>query len=425
MASIEQRGDTYRVKVSKGYNIKGKKLFEQKTFKRPENLTNIQWKKELDRLAYKFEDEVQNGTYMSGSTTLDVFVKRWMKEYATKQLQPKTLNSYNYELDHRILPALGHLQLGKIQPMQLLSFYNNLLEDGIRLDGKPGSYSNRTVKLQHQILSSALQKAVNWGVIPSNPCKRMDAPPRKDAVVEKVKFFNEIQAFLFLEGIKKEELKFQVAANIALYGGLRRGELLGLTWDDVDWEEGTISINKANCYVSAELGTFTKKPKNPNSVREISLPETVMSILKSYKLWQSEHKLKIGDQWKPEWEKNKFILTQWNGLPMGYNSPYRWFIRFIKRYNTGIQEDDNIPEKDKAKHLLPEISFHGLRHTSATLLIAGKMDIKTVSARLGHAQASTTLNIYSHSLKSSDRKASDTLENLFNKNKDNLNGRQA
>lgn len=425
MASIRQRGSNYLVTVSKGRDIKGKKLFETKTFKRPEALTDIQWKKDLDRLAYKFEDEVQNGIYMSGSTTLDVFVKRWMKEYASKQLQPKTLTSYNYELNNRILPALGHLQLGKIQPMQLLSFYNNLLEDGIRLDGKPGSYSNRTVKLQHQILSSILQKAVNWGVIPSNPCKRMDPPPRKEAVVEKVKFFNEIQAFLFLEGIKSEELKFQVAANIALYGGLRRGELLGLTWDNVDWEEGTISINKANCYVSAELGLFTKKPKNPNSVREISLPENVMSLLNRYKLWQSEQKLKVGDQWKPEWETNKFILTQWNGAPMSYDSPYSWFTRFIKRYNKGILADEKIPEKDKAKYLLPEISFHGLRHTSATLLIAGKMDIKTVSARLGHSQASTTLNIYSHSLKSSDRKASDTLENLFNKNKNNSNGRQA
>jgi integrase len=109
---------------------------------------------------------------------------------------------------------------------------------------------------------------------------------------------------------------------------------------------------------------------------------------------------------------------------MSYDTPYQWFQKFIKRYNKKIQDDDSIPKDEKAKYVLPRIAFHGLRHTSATLLIAEKMDIRTVSARLGHAQTSTTLNIYSHSLRSSDEKAASTLENLLSRNKQIVDKKQ-
>lgn len=425
MASIRQRGkNSYQIIVSNGYDSKGKKLTETKTVIREEGFTDKQWEKELEKQALEFERAVEKGTILDGSKiTLSEFVDRWLKDYAEKQLQPKTLFSYKAELTGKILPVLGHIKISKILPVQLLSFYNNLFEDGVRLDGKPGSYSNRTVKYQHQILSSIFQSAVYWQAIDSNPCERVK-PPRKDTIVEKVKHFNEDQAILFLEGIKNEELKYQVVANITLYGGLRKGELLGLTWDDIDMDECTIRINKSNQYLK-ETGVFTKSPKNPNSIREISIPKNVTTLLKKYKLWQNGQIKSTGDLWKKEWVTNKLIFTQWDGSPMSYDTPYQWFKKFIKKHNASIKNNTLIPDNEKDKYILPEISFHGLRHTSATLLISEKMDIKTVSARLGHAQTSTTLNIYSHSLKSSDKKAASALENLLDKNKNVTEKQQA
>ncbi|KAB3533840.1 tyrosine-type recombinase/integrase [Alkaliphilus pronyensis] len=110
---------------------------------------------------------------------------------------------------------------------------------------------------------------------------------------------------------------------------------------------------------------------------------------------------------------------------MSYDAPYQWFKKFLRRYNEAIKSNVEIKEEDKQSLLLPDISFHGLRHTSATLLVSEKMDIRTVSARLGHAQTSTTLNIYSHSIKSTDKKASTTLENLLDKKNNSSLTKQA
>lgn len=420
MASIEKRGEnTYRITVSDGYDLQGEKIRKRKTVTLDPKLTPKQAEKELQSLAAEFEKLVHTGQAIDSNITLNDFVTRWIEEYASRQLQPKTLASYQAELNSKILPVLGHLRMDKIQPINILSFLNNLFEDGIRQDGKPGTYSNRTVKYQYQILSSIFQSAVYWQVILSNPCERVK-PPRKEDLTKKVKHFDEDQAIRFLEAIETEEIKYRVAANLTIYGGLRKGELLGLTWDDLNDKENTVRINKANQYLTG-TGIFTKKPKNTNSIRTISLPSSVFNLMKLYKLWQNGQIKTAGDMWNKDWEKNKLILTQWDGSPMGYDTPYQWFKKFIKRYNKKIMNDESIPNDDKEMYLLPEISFHGLRHTSATLLIAEKMDIKTVSARLGHSQTSTTLNIYAHSLKSADKKAAATLENLLEK-KSNTSG---
>jgi integrase len=415
MASIQKRGsNSWRVTVSAGYDSAGKKLVKTKTFKKPPEMTDKQWQKELQKLAIEFEREVERGTVLDGSVTLKDFVERWLKEYAMTRLEPRTLESYRHELDSKILPALGHIRLDKLTPVQILSFLNNLMEDGIRQDGKPGAYSNRVIKYQHQILSSILQTAVYWQIIESNPCSRVKCP-KYDTMNTKQKFFDENQAAIFLEAVKDEPLKYQVMANLALFMGLRKGEILGLTWNDVDLEEGWLAVNKA-ISATKELGVFMKSPKTESSVRTLAMPKSLVSLLKKYKAWQNEQKLKCGDLWDEDWEDHPWLFTQWNGKVMDYHSPYTWFSKFIKRYNERIKNDGSIPENEKSSYLLPEISFHGLRHTSATLLIGENVDVRTVSARLGHNQVSTTLNIYSHSLKAADRKAADSLENLLTRN---------
>jgi len=412
MASIQKRGhNSWRVVVSAGYDSAGKKIVKTKTFKKPPEMTDKQWEKELQKLAIEFERQVEKGTALGGNVTLKEFVERWLKEYAEIQLEPKTLESYKHELNTKILPALGHIRLDKLTPVHILSFLNNLLEDGVRQDGRPGPYSNRVIKYQHQILSSILQTAVYWQVIESNPCARVKCPKR-DVVENKVKYFDENQAAIFLEAIKDEPLKYQVLANLALFMGLRKGELLALTWNDVDLKTGELTVNKAISFTK-EKGAFVKSPKTESSIRTLAMPQSLVALLKKYKAWQNEQRLKCGDLWDKDWEEHPWLFTTWNGKLMDYHSPYTWFSKFIKRHNEKIKNDDTIPENEKSSYLLPEISFHGLRHTSATLLISENIDVRTVSARLGHNQVSTTLNIYSHSLKAADRKAADSLEKLL------------
>lgn len=184
---------------------------------------------------------------------------------------------------------------------------------------------------------------------------------------------------------------------MALFCGLRKGELLALKWSDIDFNKNTVSITKSTGIAGKKV--ITKSQKNKSSIREISIPASVVSILKQYKKEQAEYRLSIGDKWIGEDD----IFIQYSGKQMSISIPYATFKKIILNYNK------------KANQPLPNIPLHGLRHTSATLLISQNIDVKTVSSRLGHSQTSTTMNIYSHALKKMDEQAADTLENLFYK----------
>lgn len=392
-------------------------------------MTAKQQQKALDKFVYEFEEKVKNGKYLSGEkVTFKDFTERWFKEYANQQLEKTTIGAYNELLDQKILPAIGHLKLSKIQPMHLQSFYNNLLEDGVRKDGKKGGYSPSTIRKCHAVISSILTTAVHWQIIDSNPCDRASTPKQKKSTSD-IKHFTLEQAETFLNALEMEYVtnykahdriddtgkkyhvpeytearsiptQFKVFFNLALFGGLRRGELIALTWDDINFENNSIDINKSTGYVNKEM--ITKAPKNKTSIRTITVPGPIIDMLKRYRTEQLETKLALGDQWQGD----NYIFIQWNGKQMHLATPYGTFKDIIKKYNATVKD---------ANKMIPDIPLHGLRHTSATLLISENIDVRTVSARLGHAQTSTTMNIYAHSLKKLDEKAADTLGNLFAK----------
>lgn len=178
----------------------------------------------------------------------------------------------------------------------------------------------------------------------------------------------------------------------------RKGELLGLRWEDIDWESNQIKITRAIAY--ADGGEIVKQPKTKSSRRTVTVPGVVMNLLRAWKKEQTETRLYLGDYW----QESGWVFTQENGLRMNYSTPRHAFHQVLEQYN-----------KDHPKEPLPLIPFHGLRHTSATLLIADRQDIRSVAARLGHSQTSTTLNIYAHALKESDQKAADSLATMLKK----------
>lgn len=299
-----------------------------------------------------------------------------------------------------------------------------MTKDGARQDGKSGGYARASINKTRNVLSSILRTATEWEIIEKNPCDkvRLQVEPTAD----KIKFFTTDQASKFLEYIEKpytikvkghkrtddtgkaysvgdyeiqKELpeQFKLLFNLAIFSGLRKGELLALEWSDIDFDADTVRVTKAVTVVNHEQ--ICKVPKTKNSTRTVSIPHFLSVRLKALKVDQTKYRLKLGSYWQGA----NWIFIQENGKQMNYSTPYGVFHDTIVRYNEGKKPTDQ----------LPAIPFHGLRHTSATLLIASKQDVRTVSSRLGHAQASTTMNIYAHQLQESDRKAANALENML------------
>lgn len=393
--SIEKRGkDSYRLVVSGGIGPDGKRKKYTKT-------VNIDGKTEPERqrkaqveLA-KMITTINNNTFVEPSKlTFNDFIQKWLKEYAEKNLAPKTLFRYKQMLNSRIIPALGHIKLNKLKPIHFVEFYNNLQENGIRNDKKPGGLSPLTIKHHHRLIHTILETAVKWQLLLYNPADKVTPPkvPKKEA-----KYLEENDIKLLLNAINslnKENLKYKVAIYITISGGLRLGELMGLKWENINFKKNLISIVRSNQYLPHK-GTFSKSTKNESSERTITLPKEVMVLLKKYKIYQNEKRLKCGSKWN----NTNFIFTQWNGIPMNPYTVSSWFHKFLIKNN------------------LKKVTFHQLRHTSASILINEGVNIKEVSKRLGHSNASTTLNIYSHVLKSADKVAANAIEKVMFKSK--------
>lgn len=174
--------------------------------------------------------------------------------------------------------------------------------------------------------------------------------------------------------------------------------MVALKWSDLNFKENTVSITKSTTIVNGK--SWTKIPKTRSSIRKISVPSSVMAAAKTYHKEQLEYRLAIGSQWV--WDD--YIFIQWDGRQMHPDTPYKTFKKIIKRHNESVE---NAADK------LPDIPLHGLRHTSTTLLISQNVEVRTASNRLGHAQTSTTMDIYSHALAKMDELAATALDDLL------------
>lgn len=421
MASIRKRGKGYQITVSNGRDIHGRQLIETATFIPDPNKTDKQNQRALERFVMDFEDKVKSGQLLSGEKmTYKEYIDLWMEEYAHKQMEQTSIERCESSLSRIILPALGHLKVSAIQPLHLQKLYSTMQEQGYTKNGKQYPYSPTTIKRVHQIISSSLNVAVQWQIIESNPCQRVK-PPKEEKKAD-VKHFTLEQTQTFLDQLDKPytvaykgrrkkdgsesdihyetrsiSLQYKVLFYLAIFGGFRRGELVALKWDDIDFDNCTVSINKSSA--RTKDGIITKTPKNFSSNRVVTVPKDVIALLRKHKTEQQKYRLMLGTYWKGD----NYIFIQDDGKQMDISTPNKIFQKIIKIHN------------DTCEDKLPEITLHGLRHTSATLLIAQNIDIKTVSARLGHSETSTTMDIYAHALKKRDEAASDSLAELFQK----------
>ena len=382
VGNIEKRGEnSYRLRVSGGYTGEGKRITYKKTIQ-------VKSKKEAQKELALFISEIETGQALSAKKMcFKDYANFWLNNYAIPNLSPKTYERYNSMLKSRILPYLSNMYLDKIQPMQLMYLYQELSEATYVRKNVTHKLSSKTVLEHHRLLHSMLQQAVYWQMIPYNPASRVRQPKAKKP---NINFYDDAQTIALIKALEGEELKFRVIILLTIFTGLRRGEVLGLEWQDINFKNSSLTVRQASQYISS-IGIYTKDPKTETSNRIISIPESIIKLLKEYKREQLKNRLRLGDKWI----ETDRLFVQWNGAPMHPDTITRWFRQFL--------EDKN----------LPHITFHGLRHTHATLLISQGLDVRTVSNRLGHAQTSTTLNFYAHAFAKMDREASDKLDNLL------------
>ena len=389
--SIEKRGkDSYRLSCLAGYNLQGKPIKKTKTVHGT--------KKEAEIELAKFVADVQNGMVIEGkSLRFSEFTEIWKRDYGSKELAPSTYKRYCRMLETRLLPYFGHFYVNKIKPTDIMQFYDLLSKDTqlIRKKDNNGSktlkpLSGKTILEHHRLLRAMLHKAVYWQVIVSNPAERVQPPKAKKP---KRKYYDDDQCKILLENLEQldeEQIKYKTAIILTVFTGVRLGELMGLEWNDIDFRNGIVSINRSSQYL-ADTGVFTKMPKTESSIREVAIPDFVISLLEEYKLWYEEQKSLYGELWI----NSNRLFVQADGKPMHPSTISKWFVKFIGQIG------------------LPVINFHGLRHTNATLLIAQNIDVAVVAARLGHAQITTTFNFYVHPIIAHNKKAGFALENLL------------
>lgn len=424
MASIRKRGESYQITVSNGRDAKGKQLIETTTYIPDPKKTEKQNQKTLEIFVMKFEEQVQSGKYLDGEKiSFEEFSKRWIEEYAAPRMELSTIELYKYLLRLHINPVIGHLKLGKMQPTHLNALYNTMLQE--RKDGRSGGYAPKTIRHVHTLISGIFMTAVRWNIVTDSPSERVSPP--KQVRGNNIKFFTLEQTEAFLNALDEDyyipikahdrvddtgkpyhvnaycekksiTTQYKLFFHMALFCGMRRGELIALEWSDFDFNQNTVNISKSTVLVNGK--PITKTPKTASSTRTISVPASVMALAKSYRKEQITYRLTIGSAWV---DKNN-VFIQWNGQQMYPDTPYSVFKDIIKRYNSSTTDEEKK---------LPNIPLHGLRHTSATLLISSKVDVRTVSGRLGHSQTSTTTNVYSHFLQKTDAEAANALENLF------------
>lgn len=256
------------------------------------------------------------------------------------------------------------------------------------------NYAKETIKKHRNCLSAILSSAKKQGLIEDNYASPEYLEPIRGYKEEMI-ILNEEEGKMLMKELDKEpDPRKKISLIIVLLMGIRRGELAGLEWKDIDFENKTMTIQRTS-YRDKGGTTYTKEPKTEKSKRCITMPNKLIGYLLEYRDWWNNRKSILKLAWK---NSDRLLLSDDGRIVCP-----TMYVKWLKR----ISDNLNIPK----------VTLHSLRHTNITLQMIAGVDTKTVSTRAGHARASTTHDIYAHFLKSSDKNASETLNKLFNREK--------
>jgi integrase len=334
--------------------------------------------KEANTALRKMLNEKEQGTLPTGpNQTLKAYLEQWLEQrYKLSAIRAGSYNTYRGSIYNHIIPVLGYIQLQKLTPQQVQAFYTKKLSEGL---------SVRTVSHFHALLHNALTQAVTWNLIARNVCDLVTCPTPKR---HEMKPLTTEQAQRLLEVARKHQLK--ALLTVAVATGMRRGELLALHWQDVDFNEGCLHVKHSVSRIG-KFGLVESDPKTHSSERKITLPGFVIDALKKHQEHLAELRVKAGGEWK----EMDIVFCNMHG---GYIEPsnlHKAFKKLLERAE------------------LPNIRFHDLRHSAASFLAKLNIHPKVVQEILGHSTISMTMDIYSHMFPSTHQEAMGKLDDLF------------
>ena len=447
-----KHGDTYRISISSGFDSAGKRIRHRMSWKPAPGMTPRQIEKAVQRAAMDFERSIEQGYVLDQKQTFAEYAAYVLDLKERDGTKAKTLDRYR-ELMIRINQAIGHIKLADLRPQHLNAFYKNLMEPGIRLgagiattkidlaawlkqnkktragiaeaasvaaatvraaaQGKPiqetkavaianamgkkikevftvaqnmEPLADKTVLAYHRLISIILTQAEKEMLVPYNAAAKA-TPPK--TTKKAPNYFQPETISEILKALEAEPLKWQLITHLLLVTGCRRGEIMGLKWEKVDFKNNRATIDRA-LLVSPSKGVYESTTKT-SDIRYLNLPAETMALLKQHKREQLRIQIANGDRWI----QTGYVFTQDNGDRMNPDSITSWLNDFSKR------------------HGLPHINPHAFRHTVASVLLANGTDIVTVAAQLGHASASTTENFYAHIIEENKAKASECIADVL------------
>ena len=446
-------GISFKITVTQGRDLDGKQLRHYMTWVPEKQMTERQMQKAVEKVAFEFEQAIEQGYQIDKRQTFSEYAEYVISLKERAGVKYRTLERYR-ELLQRINVAIGHIKLVDIRPKHLNDFYKNLSEDGIFEDydravtkidlpamlkerhiklnqlaalsglsvstistacqGKRVSVSSakaisdamesdvnflfniqhenkhlsdKTILEHHRLIHTILSQAEKEMIVPYNAASKA-TPPKVRA--KEANYFQPEDIVKILEALEDEPIKWKTATHLLLITGCRRGEIMGLRWSRVDFQNSQIKID-ANLLYSPKRGIYQDTTKTAGSVRFIKLPFETMQLLGEYRFWYNTQRNSAGDHW----QDTDFLFVKDDGTPMIPDGITAWLRKFSER------------------HDLPHINPHAFRHTMASILINNGKDIVSVSKRLGHAKTSTTTDLYSHIIKEADEQASECLADVL------------
>ena len=392
MANIQERRNkegkliSYSIRVHRGRGLDGKQLKPwTATFEVSPTWSEKTARKKAEAFAATFEKECREGTTTDSRQKFASYCDYVIGLKEQRGVKHSTIVRYK-ELTGRIYPQIGHIRLRELRADHLNDLYTLLAKDG-QNKRTGGGLSAKTILEHHRLISTVLEQAVKEGLVPFNVASRATLPKAEH---KEVNYFQPEQVAAIRDALEQEPIKWKMLVHLLLITGARRGEVLGLKWDKVDFSNNRIYICNSVLY-SSDIGVYESTPKTEQSKRYVSLPQDTMDLLRRYRVWQNEEKLRLGEYY----QDRRFVFSQDNGNPMHPDSVTDWLKKFSKR------------------HGLPHINPHAFRHTMASMLYFNGVDSVSISKRLGHAQVSTTANIYAHVIEEADKKNADILADVF------------
>lgn len=308
---------------------------------------------------------IEDGLYTPPSKlTLGEWLDIWLAEY-TGGLKPLTRSTYEGQIKNRIKPCLGAVHLSELKTAQIQQFYNTLYNGSTKM----GKLAPKTIKNIHGVLHKALKQAVELGYIKINPSDICQLPRVPKA---EIKPLNEEQISDFLQAIKGHPLERLFL--VTLFTGMRQGEVLGLTWDCVDFNRGCILIKKQLIKERKAGGKYLFASLKNDKTRRITPAPSIMEVLLKQKEGQNIWQAQAGC----EWEDSGLVFTNEYGRYLTHITVYRNFKAIMAQIGS------------------PQTRFHDLRHSYAVAALRSGDDVKTVQETLGHYTAAFTLDVYGH-----------------------------